>query len=312
MVSTVQVLSLVFLMSAPWSFLNSANAQSSTENPNQPTKAAKSPKSNNTFVIALKPDKDPEALLKERKSLSEALAKVLKKPVEVIVPLSGSVIQEGLLNQSIDVAFISGMDLVKAEQNQSADLLLAVEIDGQTSYQSYWVTLKDKNYNSVLQLKNKPIAFASRTSTSGYLIPMWDLVQKKAIKPAQPPETFFGKGQVVFGTGYVSAIERVLAGDAEAAAVSDYVMDRDKHLNPEQKSKLKVMAKQGPVPTHVLAARRSLSVDDKDQLKRALLTLNDQPLLRDQVFTSKLVVTDSKKHIGGLKSALSSTGIRLE
>ena len=44
------------------------------------------------LVIALKPDKNPEAMAAERGELSRLLAAVLGRPVEVIVPTSAAVI----------------------------------------------------------------------------------------------------------------------------------------------------------------------------------------------------------------------------
>src|SRR5690606_10720498 len=156
------------------------------------------------------------------------------------------------------LAYVSGLEMVQAEKSGAAELLLAVEIDGKNSYESYWITLKEKPYKSAADLKGKPVAFASRTSTSGYLIPVYDLVKKKLLAKKDNPEACIGMGNVAFGTGYVSAIERVLSGQAEAAAVSDYVIKGDMHLSAEQKSKLRVLAAQGRVPTHILAVRRDL------------------------------------------------------
>jgi hypothetical protein len=63
----------------------------------------------------------------------------------------------------------------------------------------------------------------------------------------------------------------VLRGEAEAAAVSDYVLDQDKHLSVEQRARLRKLAEQGPVPTHVLAVGRRVSTGDRDRLRQALL-----------------------------------------
>lgn len=264
-----------------------------------------------TIVIALKPDKNPEAMISERKDLEKFFAEKANLPVKVIVPMSGAVIQEGLINGTIDLAYVSGMEMIKAEKESAADLLLATEIEGKTSYSSYWVTLKEKDYESVKALKGKPIAFASRTSTSGFLIPVYDLVKKGLLKEKAKPEDFFGAGNVTFGTGYVSAIERVLNGQAEAAAVSDYVIKGDKHLSSEQKAKLRILGTQGPVPTHILAVRRGLKIADRKKLEAALLSLNDQPALRDRLFTARLVKVDSKKQLSSLKEALKLTGVAL-
>ena len=270
-----------------------------------PQMPAASPTSLSKVVVALKPDKDPDAMVAERAQLSKHLSERLGRPVEVIVPLSGSVILEGLSNGTIDLAYLSATDMLNAINQQSASILLAGEIDGVTSYKSYWVTLKDKPYQSVADLKGKPIAFSGRTSTSGYVIPLWDLRQKNLISDSGKAEEFFGAGNVWFGSGYVSAVERVLNGDAEAAAVSYYVLDKDKHLTAEQRQRLRRLAEQGPVPTHVIAIRSKISDEDREALRAALVAMDEQnPELRDRVFTSRLVEVDAVSHLGSLKDSI--------
>ncbi len=270
-----------------------------------PQMPAAPPTSLSKVVVALKPDKDPDAMVAERAQLSKYLSETLGRPVEVIVPLSGSVILEGLSNGTIDLAYLSATDMLNAINQQSASILLAGEIDGVTSYKSYWVTLKDKPYQSVAGLKGKPIAFSGRTSTSGYVIPLWDLRQKNLISDSGKAEEFFGAGNVWFGSGYVSAVERVLNGDAEAAAVSYYVLDKDKHLTAEQRQRLRRLAEQGPVPTHVIAIRSKISDEDREALRAALVAMDEQnPELRDRVFTSRLVEVDAASHLGSLKDSI--------
>jgi phosphonate transport system substrate-binding protein len=257
-------------------------------------------------VIALKPDKNPEQMLEERKGLEAYLGEKLGKPVEVIVPLSSAVIIEGMVNGSIDLSYLSATDLINAQKKQAADILLAGEIEGKPYYMSYWVALKDKPYTKVEDLRGLKVAFSSKTSTSGMTIPLWDLHQKGFVGDAANPEEFFGKGNVFYGTGYVSAVEQVLNGQAEAAAVSYYVLDKDKHLTLEQRQKLKKVTEQGPVPTHVIAIRRAIGGSEREELKKALLSLNnvEQQELRDKLFTSKLIESEYKQHLGDLPQAL--------
>jgi phosphonate transport system substrate-binding protein len=259
-----------------------------------------------SFVVALKPDKDPDAMLAERQNLATLLAAELGHPVQVIVPLSGAVIVEGLANGTIDVAYISATDMLNARRSGAGSLLLAGEIDGKTWYRSYWIALKDKPYQSVEDLRGVPVAFSSRTSTSGYVIPLYDLRQRNLISDRGSAEEFFGPGNVWFGSGYVSAVERVLRQEAAAAAVSYYVLDEDKHLTAEQRSQVKKVAEQGPVPTHVLAAGRRLSNVDRDRLRDAFLALNrsEHDALRQQAFVSRLVVVDETEHLRPLVDAL--------
>ena len=260
-------------------------------------------------VIALKPDKNPEQMLQERKTLADFLTKKLGKPVEVIVPLSSSVIIEGFANGTVDLGYLSATDMVIAQKKNAAQILLAGEIDGRNSYQSYWLALKEKPYNKVEDLKGKPVAFASKTSTSGYLIPVYDL-KRKGLLTKPDPEEFFGKGNLFYGTGYVSAVERVLNGQAEAAAVSYYVLDKDKHLTVDQREKLKKVAEQGPVPTHVIAVRSNIGDSERQALRKALETMNEKENaeLRDKVFTSKLVEVDAAEHLRAIREALDFLG----
>jgi len=260
-------------------------------------------------VVALKPDKNPEQMLQERKTLSDFLARKLGKPVEVIVPLSSSVIIEGFANGTVDLGYLSATDMVVAQKKNAGQILLAGQIDGRNFYQSYWLALKEKPYSKVEDLKGKPVAFASKTSTSGYLIPVYDL-KRKGLLTKPDPEAFFGAGNLFYGTGYVSAVERVLNGQAEAAAVSYYVLDKDKHLTVEQRAKLKKVAEQGPVPTHVIAVRSNISEADRETLRKALETMNEKENeeLRDKLFTSKLVPVNAEEHIRSIREALDFLG----
>ena len=235
-------------------------------------------------VVALKPDKDPEQMLQERKTLSDFLSKKLGKPVEVIVPLSSSVIIEGFANGTVDLGYLSATDMVVAQKKNAGQILLAGEIDGHNWYQSYWLALKEKPYSKVGDLKGKPVAFASKTSTSGYLIPVYDL-KRKGLLSKPDPEAYFGAGNLFYGTGYVSAVERVLNGQAEAAAVSYYVLDKDKHLTIEQRAKLKKVSEQGPVPTHVIAVRSSHNSVNSESFLRCSTPSSVTPVpLRCRVF----------------------------
>jgi len=258
-------------------------------------------------IIALKPDKDPDKMLAERKKLGEALSGNLGKPVEVVVPMSSAVITEGLANGTIDLAFVSAMEMLKIKKSGAGSLLLAgVKPDGTTGYKSYWITLTGKPYKSIADLQGKTVAFSSRTSTSGYLIPLLDLNARGLVK-GTGASAFFG--DVWFGSGYVSAVERVLSGEAEAAAVSDYVLDGDKYLSADQKSLLRKVQEQGPVPTHVLAVSTKVTPETAARLKKALLALNTGALgISEDVFSVNLKEVDEETHLKPVRDALAVIG----
>jgi len=258
-----------------------------------------------SIVIALEPDKDPDAMIADRESLEGFLSQAAGLKTEAIVPLSSTVINEGLKNGTIDVAYLSSTATARLMRSGAVEILLASKVDGETSYLSYWLALKEKPYASIQDLAGKRIAFSSRTSTSGFLIPSWDLYKQGLITLETGPEGFFGEGNVYYGVGYVSAAERVLNGSAEAAAVSYYVLEQDKHLSLEQRAQLKVVDTQGPVPSHVIVVRASLSPEAKAKLREAFLSMNDEGVeLRDRIFGGPLVAVDADTHLAVTFEAL--------
>ncbi len=258
-----------------------------------------------TLVIALKPDKNPDAMLDDQKALIAYLESKLNMRVEVRIPISGAVIEQGLANGTVDLGYLSSTDAYRYGKEGNAEILLAGEIDGNPFYQSIWLVKKDSEFQSIEDFRGRPIAFSSPTSTSGYLIPVWDLYERGLINQQEGPRGFFGRDNVHYGTGYVSAVQRVFDGVVDAAAVSDYVFLRDKHLSEEERGQLRILQSQGPVPTHTLCVRKDLDPDLREALKQALLDLNEeQTYLRDRLFTSRLIVVDPQEHIKITKEAL--------
>ncbi|HKK19477.1 MAG TPA: phosphate/phosphite/phosphonate ABC transporter substrate-binding protein [Opitutales bacterium] len=257
------------------------------------------------IIVAMEPDKDPDAMLADRVALEDYMTQETGRRVEAMIPMSTAVIHEGLRNGSIDIAYLSATAAAKLIENDVVDILLAELIDGEPHYQSYWITLNEAPYQSVAELKGQPIAFSSRSSTSGFLVPVWDLYKQDLIDLETGPEGFFGEGNVYYGVGYVSAAERVLDGSAEAAAVSYYVLDQDKHLSPEQRAKLRMLDSQGPVPSHVVVVRNALNERAKTAVKEALLGMNSDAVeLRDRIFGAELTPADAATHLQTTREAL--------
>lgn len=255
------------------------------------------------IVIALEPDRDPESVMQDGNRLRDFLAAETGLPVRVTVPLSSAVLREGFRNGTIDVGYINSTAAVRL--SDSVEVLVATEIDGRPYYESYWLALADSPYNSVEDLRGRPIAFSSRTSTSGFIVPVASLLQRGLIEPGGHPEDFFGAGNVFYGVGYVSAIERVLDGSVSAAAVSYYVFEQDRHLSEAQRARLKVVDRQGPVPTHVLAIRSSLNPEAIELLRDALLAFDErEPELSHRLFGAPLIRVDSASHLAPAVEAL--------
>ena len=256
------------------------------------------------LVIALKANKNPQHMLAEKDEFEKYLGEKLNRQVKVIIPTSSAVIVESFKNGTLDIGYLSSTDAARNLDEEAASILLIHLKNGQPHYNSIWLSLKDKEYDSVDDLAGKPVAFASSSSTSGYLIPTWDLSKRGHIGPEKALTDYFSL--TIYGTGYVSAVEKVLSGEVEAAAVSDYVYKGDnKYLSDEQKAKLKIVQNQGPVPSHTICYRLSLSDSDRNLIRQTLLAMNeDNPELRDKVFNGELVEVKPEEHLKVTREAL--------
>ena len=256
------------------------------------------------LIIALKANKNPEKMLAEKHDLEKYLSVKLNRQVEVIIPTDSAVVVESFRNGTLDLGYLSSTDAARNLDQKTASILLVHLKNGKPHYNSIWLTQKGKPYQSITELKGKPVAFASRSSTSGFLIPTWDLAQKGLVGSESSLTDYFS--QTIYGTGYVSAVEKVLSGEVEAAAVSDYVYKGDnKYLTDAQKAQLQIVQEQGPVPAHTLCIRGSISKNDKEFLQKAFIEMNQEnPELRDRIFNGELVIVDPDSHLRVTREAL--------
>ena len=255
-------------------------------------------------IIALKANKQPASMLVEKQDLESYLSTKLDRPVEVIIPSDSSVVVESFRNGTLDLGYLSSTDAARNLSQETADVLLVHLKNGKPHYKSIWLTKKEKTYQSIDELKGKPVAFASRSSTSGFLIPTWDMMKRGLVGNETSLTDFFSL--TLYGTGYVSAVEKVLSGEVEAAAVSDYVYRGDnKYLDDTQKERLRVFQEQGPVPAHTLCVRSTMSEKDRKIIKEALLQMNeDNADLRDRIFNGKLISVVADEHLKVTREAL--------
>ena len=221
--------------------------------------------------------------------------------------------QRELANKTIDIGYVSSSDAISFADNQVAEILVAGQHQSFTPeaqpytgayYYSVWLSLMDRPYKDISELKGKSVAFSSRTSTSGYLIPSWDLIKKGLVPEGGSLKSFFGEDNIFYGTGYVSAVEQVLEGKAEAAAVSYYVYEKDKHLTLDQRNKLRIIQRQGPVASHTFCVRSSLPQKDRNLLKKTLIRISqEEPNLSQSLFGGTLIGVDPVEHLKAPREA---------
>jgi phosphonate transport system substrate-binding protein len=102
------------------------------------------------------------------------------------VPESYSDLLELFHDQKVDLVYLGGYSYVKAQQNDHAIPLVMRRVD--TRFTSLFIVNADSPAQTLDDLENKSIAFGSRLSTSGHLMPRYFLQQKNIA-----PESFFSE-----------------------------------------------------------------------------------------------------------------------
>lgn len=269
------------------------------------------------LVIAVQPTSTPEQLSTQSKEIKAVLEQQLGQEVELIFPSSYAGVIEALRFGHAQVAFMGSWPALLAITKADAKILLAevrdVFIDDKKAeepyYFSYWVVKEDSPYNSLEELKGHKAAFPSQLSSSGYIAPLSKLVELGFVnnKPADPKEYF---SEVLYSGGYAQGWEALKQGQVDVTVIAGDVPET---LYKDVLSNSKIVAQQGPIPSHAIVVASSVSAELREKIKNAFLEFNKEeykPLMRK--FVSGIFVRfieADESHLASLKKMVELTGI---
>lgn len=270
-----------------------------------------------TITIAFPGRGDQADLQRKANAVAQFLSQRMGVPVQAIVADDTAAV-EALRANRADVAFLSSRPAIKAEQLANAKLYLAEvrpNYSGGHTYRSIFVVPKDSPLRSgnspatLVQLRGKKIAFTSPTSGSGFIFPVGELVKLNLVPNRDRLNNFFG--QVSYGNGYSGALQAVLRGQADVAAVSEYTLGAP-YITPEEASRLRILYAISGVPAHGVAIDDSVSPAMRDKIINALMELNkpeNNQLLRNLYNSTSLVKVNGNSHLQPMREALQRAGI---
>ncbi|MBW4478189.1 MAG: phosphate/phosphite/phosphonate ABC transporter substrate-binding protein [Tolypothrix brevis GSE-NOS-MK-07-07A] len=261
---------------------------------------------------------DSTDLQSKANAIAAFLSKELQIPVQAQVGDDTAAV-EALRANRADVAFLSSRPALKAQELANARLYLAEvrsTYSGRYTYNSVFVVPKNsplQTRNSAKatleQLRGKKIAFTSPTSGSGFIFPVSQLVTLNLVPNRDRLDEFFG--QVSYGGNYSKALQAVLRGQVDAAAVSEYALNAP-YITEAEKSQLRILHKIPGVPAHGIAIDDDVPAPMREKIINALLKLNqseNNQLLRNLYNSTELVRVDHNQHLAGISAALKNAGI---
>jgi len=299
---------------------NTASTQgtASTADSNAPTSVAST---NAAPIKIVFPNRSDSTNLQEKADKVVAfLAKESNFPITAVVADDAAAVEALRANQA-DVAFLSSRPALKAEQLAGSRLYLAEvrpNYSGGYTYRSVFVVRKDSPLKSsddpqaaLGQLSGKTIAFTSPTSGSGFIFPVGTLVKHGLVPDRDRLDQFFG--DVTYGGDYSKALQAVLRGQAEVAAVSEYAL-RPPYITEIESQQLRILYAIPGVPAHGVAIDDDVPAATREKLVAAMLKLNqpeNNELLKSLYNSTKLVSVEHDKHLAPMQEALQWAGMKL-
>src|SRR5687767_8414733 len=201
--------------------------------------------------------------------VADALGRRLGVPIEVMPGTSYAELAD------CDVAFVCGLAYVEMAESQplvepiAAPILTGARYQNRPIYFSDVIVRRDCPGRSFGDLRGCRWAYNEVHSQSGYGITRHELVRRGATAG------FFG--QVIEAGWHDRAIDMVLSGQADAAAVDSHVLTLAMQQQPELAQRLRVIDSLGPSTIQPVVAARRLSPALKTRLRRCLIALADDP-----------------------------------
>jgi len=220
--------------------------------------------------IALTPTHDPDKLLESSKPLVAYLESTLNMKVKVINATNYSMIVHALESKHVDLAFMPGLPTVFAIQTADCRPICIEVQRGATEYYSHIYVHEDSDIKTLADLKGKTIAFTDPYSSSGFLYPISLFYEQGLIERGNNFHKYFKRFHML--GGYETALNSMYNRAVDASCGSEHAPTW--YLDANQRKKIRLLAKAGPLPTHGIVVRNSLGEGNIDRIQAAFLELN--------------------------------------
>ena len=208
------------------------------------------------------------------RGLVDALARHLKRTVEVEVGASYAIVNERLRARDCDVAIVSPYAFVVGERDFGMELAATMPPTAPADAGTVVVVRAEAPEFSLGALKGSRLALADPLSYGGWIVLATELLDR-----GEDPERYFA--QRLYTAGDDNAVLAVLGGYAQAAAVNAGVYRRMVARTPALGDALRVLQHTATGPSWAVAVHPQLDPNLRSALFRALRKLGESERGRD-------------------------------
>jgi phosphonate transport system substrate-binding protein len=202
------------------------------------------------------------------------LSKKIGGNIKIVQRRSYEEVNDLLKNSEIDFAFICSGAYVSGKSGSGMKLLVAPQVNGNTTYNSYIIVPKNSSYTRFTDLRGKKFAFSDPLSNTGKFYPEYRL---SFINETQ--ESFFGvdengKNNSFFTYSHDNSILAVAEQLADGAAVHSLVYEYMKTTKPEVVAKTRVIEVSPPYGIPPVVVSKDIDPFLEKRLKNIFLDMD--------------------------------------
>jgi phosphonate transport system substrate-binding protein len=223
------------------------------------------------LVMGFVPSQDSDEIADTVKPLADKLSEELGVEVEGQVMTSYSALVEAMGSNQVHIGFLPAFGYVLANEKHGVEVILKSERYGSGTYKAQYVVRADSDIESLEDMEGKTWAFPDLTSTSGFLFPAAQIMDKFNVEDVQ--SGFFSN--TIEAGGHDNAIIAVYEGDADVATTFDDARTTIEEDYPDVMDKLKVVGYTAEIPNDTISVTKDLSDEWQKKIKETFLSFND-------------------------------------
>ena len=203
--------------------------------------------------------------IQEKEPLRAYLARKLGREVNLVIPTNYNATVEALGNGSLDFAYLGGLTYVKAQRQYGVEPLVQRTTD--LEFHSLFITQANSPIHSLADLKGRSFAFGDINSTSGHLMPYYELKQAGINVDADLRYRYSGS--------HPATAKAVESGAMDAGALDESVFNSMIADGKLDKNKVRVFYTSKPFLDYVWVARKDVNAADRERFVQAFLDLQE-------------------------------------
>lgn len=221
------------------------------------------------------PSVDVRVLDDNSKAVKEFLEKNTPYKFKISIPPSFNAVVEAFGSSRADVAALNTYGYFLANDKYGVQARLTTVRNGEATYRAQFLAKSSSKINKIEDLEGKKVAFVDPVSTSGYLLPLKYLRDKK-IKPKQ----------TMFAMRHDNVVTMIYQGQVDAGAtfyvapVGGEIQDARmlvKGQYPDVEEKIKIIELTDPIPNDPVVFRKDLPEEMKEKISAALIRYAESP-----------------------------------